>query len=384
MKQLKFIPVFLSVLFNFSAIAQTVQGTVLHGSSASSVYISMKPDADLTGSLTDFQVTIAIPAAPFGAAPTYTFTPLITGLSLGVSAQSVTLESVGGVSSYVYTFSSAGTGVASVTYAAGTVYNIAEVSFSSPSAVNTTLQLVQIPNGGSTGQSNFFVAFNNNADATNQTTPFFGVAAANDGQGYAGFSFVPLSNIVLPVKFLGFNATKKNNDAVLTWQIENETSLTDHYEIEKSANGVDFKKISSVPAKNNGSSTNTYDFNDVNLFTVRSGGVIYYRIKQIDKDGKSVSTPVRNLRLDTRAMAINVYPNPIRDNANLSIDLVKNEEVVLTINDASGKQVQNISWTLFKGLNVKKINMSNLASGNYMLKVSTGSEIKTIPLVKTR
>ena len=110
--------------------------------------------------------------------------------------------------------------------------------------------------------------------------------------------------------------------------------------------------------------------------------MVYYRIKQIDKDGKFIITPIRNLRLDSRAVVINVYPNPVKDFANITFDLLKDENVIVTVNDAAGKQVQNISYTLFKGLNVKKINMGSLASGSYLLKVSTATEMKTIPLVK--
>ena len=64
-------------------------------------------------------------------------------------------------------------------------------------------------------------------------------------------------------------------------------------------------------------------------------------------------------------------------------DLEQDAEATITINDASGKQVQNIQTQLFKGMNIKKINMTSFAPGSYLLKVQTPSEIKTIPVVKT-
>lgn len=198
----------------------------------------------------------------------------------------------------------------------------------------------------------------------------------------AGVHLLPLSNIVLPIKFVGFNVTKKNDDAILSWQIENESSLTDFFEIERSMNGTDFKKLTTTKAKNNGNSSNSYEITDANLTSVRSSGIVYYRIKQVDKDGRFILSGIRNVRLNVKDMAVNVYPNPIKSYANLTIDLEQDASTIITINDATGKQVKNIQTQLFKGANNKKIDMANLSAGSYLLKVQTPSETKTLVIVK--
>jgi len=384
MKLSKLISFVLLILISISSSAapNVIQATVKQGSVPYSVYIVMQPTASIAGSLTDFQFALAIPVSAVSPAPTKTVVSLVSGLTLGATAFLLTTEIVGGVNSYVYTFSMAGSGVANTTYNSGTPYNIVEVFFGgAPLGVRSDVSLVQLPNGGTTGQSNFFVAFNTNADATS-TNQFFGAGATNDGQSYSGYSFVSAANIVLPVKFTDFNVSKKDNDALLTWQVESESSITGRYEIERSLNGIDFKKVYSIASKNNGSTTNNYVLTDANLSTVRSTGIIYYRIKQIDKDGKFVSTGIKSLRLNAKPMAVGIYPNPIRNIANLSIDLEQDSNATITINDASGKQVQSIQMPLFKGSNNKKINMGTLASGSYILKVQTASETETISVVK--
>ncbi|MEO6547601.1 MAG: T9SS type A sorting domain-containing protein, partial [Ferruginibacter sp.] len=166
------------------------------------------------------------------------------------------------------------------------------------------------------------------------------------------------------------------------WQIENETELTDRYEVERSLNGVDFNNVKTITPKKNGLSSNSYDLTDVNLTDLRSAGIFYYRIKQYDKDGRFIYSETRSVRFTSKGIVMGVYPNPLKDFANLSIDLEQNTSATITVNDASGKQVQSIQTLLFKGPNTKKINMAAFASGSYLLKVQTPTEIKTITIVK--
>src|SRR4029079_19508230 len=139
---------------------------------------------------------------------------------------------------------------------------------------------------------------------------------------------------------------------------------------------TDFTKVTTIKAKHNGNSSNIYEVTDVNLTSVRSAGIVYYRIKQVDKDGRFILSGIKNVRLNVKDIAVSVYPNPIKDFANLTIDLEQDANTIITINDANGKQVKNIQTRLLKGANNKKIDMANLSSGSYLLKVQTPLETK--------
>jgi hypothetical protein len=186
----------------------------------------------------------------------------------------------------------------------------------------------------------------------------------------------------LPVKFLGFTVTKNNNSAILNWSVESEDANTDKYEILRSTNGVDFATVATLEAKNNGRSANSYSFTQENLSNIRNTGVIYFRIKQIDKDGKAVITEIRNVRLGGKTFAIGVYPNPIKHSTNVSFELEKDAEVVLTVNDASGKQLMINQFNGFKGSNIRSLDLSKFATGNYILKLQTSTDVNTLPIVK--
>ena len=83
-----------------------------------------------------------------------------------------------------------------------------------------------------------------------------------------------------------------------------------------------------------------------------------------------------------RASAISLYPNPAKAYSNVTIELEVPSQIILSISDAAGRKVQNMEFAGYKGLNQKKIDLSKLAGGSYMIKVNNGSEVQTISLVK--
>ena len=190
------------------------------------------------------------------------------------------------------------------------------------------------------------------------------------------------SAVVLPVKFLSFEANKISNNALLSWSVQNESAITDHYEIERSFNGRDFEMIGSVVARNNGNANNDYGSTDQNIAALRSSGKIYYRVKQVDRDGRFIYTEIRSVRLDGKTFDVSVYPNPVVSNSTVNIDLAKEGKITVMIVDASGKMINTVSFPGTKGLNKYALNMNQLASGTYLIKVLSGSENKTVSVVK--
>ena len=374
------------------SIAQRVQGTIRNSNvpSNNQVIVSIKPTTSFNALISNLIVSVQIPTS-VGTRPTVTF----TNLQPNLFATWTQLDQDQGDGFYTWGFNcvAPGAGNSDATPWAAAELDVLQINFIGTPGAPVTARLSHYLDGGSAAYAIFYVETNlaaiNGGVLSDWGNLFYGIgvsngatAAGNINVPNAQYSFVTAPNIVLPVKFTGFNVVKKSSDGLITWQVESESSITDRYEIERSLNGVDFQKINTVAPKNNGSSTNSYELTDVNLSTVRSTGIIFYRIKQIDKDGKFVYTGIKNLRLDSKAMAVGVYPNPIRNFANLSIFTEQDSNATITINDASGKQIQHIQMPLFKGPNIKKINMGTLAAGSYILKVRTATETEIISVVK--
>jgi hypothetical protein len=80
---------------------------------------------------------------------------------------------------------------------------------------------------------------------------------------------------------------------------------------------------------------------------------------------------------------INCYPNPAKEDAVLKIDLKKNSKVEIVLLDMSGKQVSNLfSGVLQKGNNMLDLNLHDLSSGTYIIKVKDGYNYIIKKLIK--
>ncbi len=221
-------------------------------------------------------------------------------------------------------------------------------------------------------------------DPTYDVTPFL---YYNGRENYPTNTSTVLQNCtqlsVLPVKFTLFDVAKKDNDALINWAVSNEDANTNRYEIERSTDGVSFEAIQTLLPQNNGLSTNNYSKTDASLTNIKSVGLIlYYRIKQVDNDGKTSFTDIKMVRLGNKSNLITAFPNPVKDFTTVQMEFAKAEQVTMSLCNVDGKTVQNFTLQAVKGINTKKVDLNNLPSGNYMLKVTTASDVKTIKLIK--
>ena len=363
---------FLIGLFSVTAgYSQFFQGTFTN--SGNTLIFKMKPTANLTTGIAYLEFSFRYLTA---GAPTFSIGNLVNGAAFpGINMQRRS-DYVSGVYTYVRYVHNTST-IPSFTYTGGTEYEICRLNLIGPAAVED------------------FEMSSDLVDPNNETV--FGVVdgagnlidpGANDqlyGPGFhiiGNLQLVPLANVPIPVKFTGFTAIKKDNNALLNWQVENESAVTDFYSVERSFNGRDFVSISNV-ARKNSSTSNVYDYTDNNIKALRAD-IIYYRIKQVDKDGKYAYTEIRSIRLDGKSFSANVYPNPIINTGSVNIDLVEDAKINILLTDAAGKEVQKGVIEGKKGLNIYKLNMAALGAGTYQVKVSAGNDSKVIPVVKSK
>ncbi len=378
----------LSLYFSFNAISQTsgnfVSATVKPGSTSSSVYVAITPNRTLTNSqFSTFQFALAIPAsvAPTPTASITSADPALTYAPVQVSSemQSSTLFTV-----YSFSGDGAQTGTG-ITYTAGIEYNLAEVFFSGgPANALSNLRIVQLPNGGTINGNDNFYAEDRGFDVTNQTAQFYSTTPANvsnDGNGYTGSSYAIITSGVLPIKLTNFSAIRKDNDAIVNWQVSNQDANSSHFELQRSFNGSDFKNIGRVDVNLSPGVAGSYAFTDVNAAASKTN-VIYYRLKMVDKDERSTLSTIKDIRLTKKSFGVNVYPNPAREFSTVNIDIEIESPIILSLTDAAGKLLQKTQFNGFKGLNQKKIDLSRFESGSYLLKVNAGSESQTVSIIK--
>ena len=175
---------------------------------------------------------------------------------------------------------------------------------------------------------------------------------------------------VAPVKLTSFTLNTTNcNNTILQWQTSQEQN-SKGFSVEQSNNGVEYNTIGFVPSKNNGNSSTTqnYNFNTAAL----SNGKIYFRLKQIDNDGRFEYSNVINTNIKCATNIITVTPNPASKFITLQgLPAIGNRN--FKIYDAKAAVV---SVGVINSYNT--INVEQFASGVYYLKLGNGESVKFI------
>jgi hypothetical protein len=101
-----------------------------------------------------------------------------------------------------------------------------------------------------------------------------------------GYFAIGSRSFPLPLKFLSFTAQKNQDHVQLRWETAEEVN-TDHFEVEKSSDGVQFSLLYKMPTTNR-FTTQEYSYKDFSFID----RVAFYRIRCVDKDGKSKYTKI--------------------------------------------------------------------------------------------
>ncbi|GAA4502435.1 hypothetical protein GCM10023172_25830 [Hymenobacter ginsengisoli] len=144
--------------------------------------------------------------------------------------------------------------------------------------------------------------------ATPTVTTTYTVTGFSTGGCYNTAQVTVTVNRPLPVKLVSFEASWVGGNALLNWATASEIN-SDYYAIERSLNGEDFTAIGQVAAQGTKATATPYSFHD--LSATPKGTTRYYRLRQVDIDGKAYYSPVRTLvGAGTMATSLSLYPNP--------------------------------------------------------------------------
>jgi len=176
----------------------------------------------------------------------------------------------------------------------------------------------------------------------------------------------------LPLTFGNIKGYAKNGGIQIDWSIYNEYNV-DHYEIERSLNGMPpFTTLGQTAARNTDSKSD-YEWVDA----TPSNGNNFYRIKSVDINGKiSYSTIVR-LDLNQSGKGILVYPNPATKGyiSFQSSDLQKGSYTLKIIN-SNGQAVYKQEFVHEGGAFSQTITLpAGIKSGMYNLQLRNGNEV---------
>jgi hypothetical protein len=189
-----------------------------------------------------------------------------------------------------------------------------------------------------------------------------GIPSFSGGTGGVGIS--PFGGVALPVTLTSIEAVPIQNQYIqVRWTTVSEVN-NKGFDVMRSEDGFNFTKVGYVNGHNNSTETKHYTFDDK---TVVAGKMYYYKLRQIDNDGKTSETKIVNAMITGGSSLVvgEFYPNPTNNMTSLDIFNVSDKEMTMKVYDMIGNLVHVETTSLAKGVNKMSLNMNYLADGNY-------------------
>jgi hypothetical protein len=187
----------------------------------------------------------------------------------------------------------------------------------------------------------------------------------------------PFSTETLPVELLGFTGKAYEGFNLLSWKTSSEKDNS-HFVVERRISEDIYEQLGTVPSKAKQGNSDTlmnYNFRDLHF----ESGTNYYRLQQVDFNGKSKYTEVVAIQsLQLAAQELWVAPNPVDGSSKLyvkgNIGVSANAQLI----DLSGKIIKEIRIASAATL----IDMSTFSPGIYLLRYTDQFQKKTLRLIK--
>ncbi len=206
-----------------------------------------------------------------------------------------------------------------------------------------------------------------------------------NGKGLLVDSIVIYETSSLPVALTSFTAEKVAKDAVLKWTTASEEN-NEHFVIEVAESEDAFlRSVFKVLAVEEGRGTTSELSNYVYVDeTPAKTGNRYYRLKQVDFDGKFTFSEVRMVNFNNIGDPVAIYPNPATNYAVIDFKQLSAKNLSIKVVDAAGVIVQHFIYDDADGVEQLRLDLMDIPEGVYYIVLDQDGLIKSYPLYKHR
>jgi Secretion system C-terminal sorting domain len=166
---------------------------------------------------------------------------------------------------------------------------------------------------------------------------------------------------VLPIELSNFQAVNQGNRNILTW-----TTLTERnnkmFKIERSKDGKNFIEIGEVKGSGTTDFPRSYTYFDETPLSIS-----YYRLRQIDYDGKEKPSNIVSVTLKGNKDFV-IFPNPTKDKITFNTATFEPNRVVICNN--LGQIVMDNTYQ------INELDVSSLPTGVYVIELISESSLK--------
>lgn len=238
-------------------------------------------------------------------------------------------------------------------------------------------------NGNFTGNNGSTITGTGSMSTTGSaTTVGTGKVFGSEGDCATGPCYASSSS-PLPVSLLSFTAVCDNTSVVLKWSTASE--INNHFfQIDKCNNGLDFQYLAKIPGAGTSNRILNYTHTDNHL----QEGTFYYRLKQVDFDGKSEYLDIKAISYYNHEPACDIFikPNPCIGRCVISFENCNEEEFQdarFMIFDALGNAVYTSpTKQIMNGQAQFDVDVSsNLKPAVYFIRGNANSKIRSKKII---
>ena len=200
-------------------------------------------------------------------------------------------------------------------------------------------------------------------------------AGAFVGLPYSGAApdkgYAEINAGALPVKLIEFTAAADKSVNILQWKTAVEIN-SNHFIIERSANGRDYTAIGTTGATGVSSTVQTYNFTDISPLA----GINYYRLAIVDKDNSKDYSNIVFIKpgADNSLTIVNAKLSFFSKSIAVTVTAKENQKALLNVIDNTGRVLFNEAVMLQKGTNFLDRSINPAAQGIYYVRLQTAGE----------
>jgi Secretion system C-terminal sorting domain len=181
--------------------------------------------------------------------------------------------------------------------------------------------------------------------------------------------------IVLPVRYISFDAVLKNKNVLLKW-ITNAENSNENFEVQRSFDNIGFASFATVSKGTQTGGEKVFTSTDM-AANLTGREMVYYRLKQTDENGKVSYSNSVAVRLQTiTGVDMKVAPNPFAEKINVVFNSVQSGNAEISIVSIAGVPVLSRKSVISKGYNNLQVDgVSSLPAGMYMARLIVNGEV---------
>ena len=180
----------------------------------------------------------------------------------------------------------------------------------------------------------------------------------------------------LPVTLAYFDGKKNRNSIKLNWMTSSEIN-NDYFSLERSEDGISFFEIARINGAGTSQIDSYYEYDDM----INKNGSYYYRLKQVDFNGKFEFSNIKFFEFQDVIIATSIYPNPTKNKLNVILHSNITDAFYIDIIDLNGNTVINQKRELNKGENTFIVNVQDLASGIYFARIRSSIDRQALRFI---